>query len=132
MNIDTQVKYYYKQPKVVQVVKRLLLDPSAGIILISADSRDKLSNENEKIVKGIGYETKNTYQKFSQKRISGDGTVPYSSLNYCQFWKDDNEKQHIGPQVAIYELEKAEHREILQDDRLFEILLELLTCSNKE
>lgn len=36
---------------------------------------------------GIAYETSVTFQPLAEKRISGDGTVPYASLNYCSQWK---------------------------------------------
>jgi hypothetical protein len=36
---------------------------------------------------GAAYETPTTLQP-CRKRICGDGTVPYQSLNYCESWAD--------------------------------------------
>jgi hypothetical protein len=63
-------------------------------------------------VQGIGYETKDTVQGTLRSSTglhghrSGDGTVPYVSLNYCTEWRQDLE-------LRIEELEGVEHREIL-------------------
>lgn len=49
---------------------------------------------------------------------SGDGTVPYYSLQQCQVWKKD------GPcDVHIEEIDGAEHRAILADERFHDFLL---------
>ena len=63
-------------------------------------------------VQGIGYETKDTVQGTLRSSTglhghrSGDGTVPYVSLNYCTEWRQDLE-------LRVEELEGVEHREIL-------------------
>ena len=64
--------------------------------------------------KGIVYETEQTPQQCLKKstgilqKRSGDGTVPYSSLAWCKEWESE-----IPGMFRIYELSKAEHREIL-------------------
>lgn len=50
---------------------------------------------------------------------SGDGTVPYWSLNHVKSWENDCD-------VTIHELDGAEHREILADKRLHRILVDYL------
>jgi hypothetical protein len=61
---------------------------------------------------GIGYETKDTVQGTLRSSTglhghrSGDATVPYASLNYCNEWREELE-------LRVEELEGVEHREIL-------------------
>ena len=64
-------------------------------------------------------ETKKTPQEVAGgRKVSGDGTVPYWSLQHCKTWK--------GPKrdVTVVELDKAEHREILADARFHKALLD--------
>lgn len=49
---------------------------------------------------------------------SGDGTVPYFSLQQSQMWKNDE------CDVSVVELPEAEHRAILADERFLKILLD--------
>ena len=57
-------------------------------------------------------ETSKTKQSVAKKRqVSGDGTVPYWSLQHCKTW---NSKERA---VTVLELDKAEHRDILADSR---------------
>mmetsp|Transcript_10073 Transcript_10073/g.21646 ORF Transcript_10073/g.21646 Transcript_10073/m.21646 type:complete len:716 (+) Transcript_10073:79-2226(+) len=86
-----------------------------------------LPDEKAKISKNTGYkmsgglimETPNTAQKVSGGIIekSGDGTVPYWSLAHAKTW---NSKEC---RVTVKELDKAPHREILNDTRLHEGIL---------
>lgn len=73
---------------------------------------------------GIAYETANTKQRIAtmlgqqELFIAGDGTVPYASLAYCKFWNGvDNLK------VECRELEGEKHREILNSNTFFSVLL---------
>jgi len=50
---------------------------------------------------------------------SGDGSVPYYSLQQCQFWKKDG-----SCDVHIEEIDGAEHRAILADERFHSFLLD--------
>lgn len=72
---------------------------------------------------GIGYETKATPQKVLNGACrSGDGTVPYASLSYCQNWTN-----HIN--VKIDELEQCDHRDILKDKRFLRNVVKYI-CRN--
>jgi len=72
------------------------------------------------IQKGIGYETRTTDQSNCQYNVSssGDGTVPYASLSFPRRWKQlmDGDDTLEGPNVEIFEIKNAEHREMLSDD----------------
>lgn len=52
---------------------------------------------------------------------SGDGTVPYFSLQQCRQWQSET------CQVQVHELPHAEHRDILGDERFLEILVDYVT-----
>jgi len=52
-------------------------------------------------------------------QICGDGTVPYASLNYCAKWKDQMD-------LSIKEIPGIRHRDILDDIRFHEIVLDYL------
>jgi hypothetical protein len=61
---------------------------------------------------GVLLETPKTKQSVAKDRqVSGDGTVPYWSLQHCKTWKSKDRM------VTVVELEKAEHRDILADHR---------------
>lgn len=73
---------------------------------------------------GIVYETASTFQPSCGKKISGDGTVPYASLNYCSSW--------IGladapSSIEIVEVPGASHRSILKHNELMEMLIDTAT-----
>jgi hypothetical protein len=68
---------------------------------------------------GLMFETKHTKQTVAGGRcVSGDGTVPYWSLQHAKSWH--------GPscEVSVLELEGAEHREILADARFHQAVLD--------
>ena len=68
---------------------------------------------------GILMETSKTPQAVANGRqVSGDGTVPFWSLQHCQTWKAPDRE------VTVVELDKAEHREILADGRFHAALLD--------
>lgn len=61
---------------------------------------------------GVLMETSKTKQSVAKNRqVSGDGTVPYWSLQHCKTWNSKDQS------VTVVELDKAEHREILADSR---------------
>eukprot|EP00956_Cyclotella_meneghiniana_P032549 scaffold90081_cov79-Cyclotella_meneghiniana.AAC.1 len=84
------------------------------------------------IKKGLIYETSNSPQKVTNadgttttEFKSGDGSVPYWSLQHCRTWIDR------GPakcDVTVHEIDSVEHRAILNDARFHKILLDLLGC----
>merc|ERR1711879_310805 len=62
---------------------------------------------------GIGYETKNTFQPSARANKSGDGTVPYCSLNYGTYWEELSKESNIPlKNVRTTEIEGADHREM--------------------
>ena len=63
------------------------------------------------------------FENPAEEKQSGDGTVPYWSLNLIEKWRG-------SCHVSIEELEGAEHREILADKRLHQILVDY--CCSKE
>jgi hypothetical protein len=68
---------------------------------------------------GLMFETKHTLQTVAGgRRVSGDGTVPYWSLQHPKSWE--------GPscEVSVVELEGAGHREILADARFHKAVLD--------
>ena len=68
---------------------------------------------------GILMETNQTPQAVADGRqVSGDGTVPFWSLQHCKSWKAADRE------VTVVELDKAEHREILADSRFHAALLD--------
>ena len=75
-------------------------------------------NDGDHIIKkGIIYECG------SETETCGDGTVPYWSLSHVKSWETDCD-------VTVHELEGAEHREILADKRLHEILIDYCCQKN--
>ena len=54
------------------------------------------------------------------RRCSGDGTVPYMSMQHTASWNSPSMLSQV------VELEKAEHREILSDERLHRVLADYL------
>ncbi|KAL9180912.1 hypothetical protein ACHAXT_009717 [Thalassiosira profunda] len=59
------------------------------------------------------------------KRCSGDGSVPYWSLQFCRTWSRTCN-------VEISEIEGAEHRAILADSRFHKILIGYVTAAGEE
>jgi len=51
---------------------------------------------------------------------SGDGTVPYWSMNHCRSWKD-------SCNLKVFELQGADHREILADPKFHQIIIDYVT-----
>ncbi|KNC81831.1 hypothetical protein SARC_05868 [Sphaeroforma arctica JP610] len=76
--------------------------------------------DTHKCVDGTLYENKHTVQKQRDgtRKCSGDGTVTYQSLSYPLNW-EDNEKTT----VENHEFEDMEHRAMLADPRLHEVLI---------
>jgi hypothetical protein len=85
-----------------------------------------------KVKNGWGFEVPETPQpniKFftgQEGRRSGDGTVTYASLNFCEYWRKE------GVQVTVEEIEGAEHRAILNNRLFFRKLIEYIAEQRKE
>jgi len=121
INLPTEVGAIYKRKKIIaerkdKVKARFELDENAKL------PDDSLWVNDD----GILFETKDTPQTVVDEGIvtcSGDGTVPYWSLQHVNTWKDKCN-------VEVIELEGARHREILADERLHELLIDHVTIEN--
>ena|SRR3990167_11377547 len=71
------------------------------------------------------YETKLTFQPLARTNKSGDGTVPYCSLNYCSVWKEYAAEHNLPycQNVQIVEIEGADHREMLAHPAVFDSII---------
>ena len=115
INLPTEVGAIYKRKDTClsdgQLKNLYRLDAFAEL---APDSR----KEGYITKNGILLETKQTKQPMEENRaVSGDGTVPYWSLQHVKTWQ--------GPScdVSVVELDKAEHREILADSRFHKALV---------
>lgn len=94
---------------------------------------NKQASATHSINRGIILETSKSPQtviaadgKTVTQLKSGDGTVPYWSLQHCRMWPGQGLAKC---DVTVHEIDHAEHRAILNDDRFHKILLDLLGCS---
>lgn len=120
INLDTEVSYYFKKDQKNE--KRYDLDSAADKF-----NYEKIAGINPtglRISGGIGFETKNTFQPSARANKSGDGTVPYCSLNYGSYWEELAKEGNIPlKNVRTVEIEAAEHREMLSNPAVFEGIL---------
>ncbi|PRP78239.1 hypothetical protein PROFUN_13849 [Planoprotostelium fungivorum] len=107
INLKTEVTYFFKRDK-------------KGVFQL--DSEVNMELDGLTVKGGIGYETSSTTQSMSRfgGKASGDGTVPYISLNYPQFWMESNKNKDVS--IEMHEIQGAEHRNILQNKEFFAIL----------
>ena len=112
VNVETEVMTFIKK------------DNETLVTPFIVDLAAKDPNGYYTVKDGIAYETANTRQRIAdllgQKEvfISGDGTVPYASLAYCKYWNGVDNLQ-----VECRELEGEKHREILNSNTFFSVLL---------
>lgn len=129
INIDTEVGGVYRKVPVVTIGDnladhRFTLDTSASF----GSGDDAWAKENlltYKINDGIVYETQDTLQdipgKTEQRRVCGDGTVPYWNMVVPLSWKDKIET------LTVDELPGASHRAVVYDERLFALVKKYCT-----
>jgi len=111
VNLDTELLYFYKKatPDSVKLYSHV------------TDSFPGYKSRG-----GILFETSNSPQKCILDDTglagtrSGDGTVPYASLSFCKKWRSQI------PDLKITEVEKADHRQILNTPYLFKLLIEYI------
>lgn len=119
IDLPTEIGAVYRRRNIVQREDRLKclheIDPSARIESTEYEMKDGLIIETPRTPQSIEDE-----ESDSMVHRSGDGTVPYFSLQQCRTWKDNCE-------VEIVELPQADHREILGDERFLKILLDYVT-----
>eukprot|EP00804_Cyclotella_cryptica_P003693 CCRYP_016578-RB/>CCRYP_016578-RB protein AED:0.13 eAED:0.13 QI:241/1/1/1/0.75/0.66/9/1536/773 len=94
---------------------------------------NKQTSATHSINRGMIFETSKSPQnvitadgKTVTELKSGDGTVPYWSLQHCRMWQGQG---FAKCDVTVHEIDSAEHRAILNDGRFHKILLDLLGCS---
>lgn len=108
------------------IMPRYVMDKSAFLI-----DKDGFKKEYYEIDDGMINELPSTPQKDlltgNVVNKSGDGTVPYHSLQQPQVWKRDG----LCDEVRIEEIDGAEHREILINEKFHDILLSYVTGSYK-
>jgi hypothetical protein len=90
-------------------------------------------SKTHSISKGIIFETSKSPQSVITEDgtnitefKSGDATVPYWSLQHCRSWQG---RGLAECEVTVHEIDSAEHRAILNDERFHKILLEILGFS---
>ncbi|KAG7368984.1 lecithin:cholesterol acyltransferase [Nitzschia inconspicua] len=106
INLPTEIGAIYKRQDTCLTENRLES-------LYTPDRRSHIDTKTGySISAGVLMETPKTKQSVAKNRqVSGDGTVPYWSLQHCKTW-DSRDRM-----VSVAELEKAEHRDILADNR---------------
>jgi len=129
INILTESGAIYRKVPVVTIGDnvadcRYMLDTSARFRPTTINSKEeiraKLNQFSYKIDGGIIYETPQTLQdvpgETKQRRVCGDGTVPYWNLIHALSWKDKIDV------LTVDELSGAAHRNIVGDKRFFALL----------
>lgn len=133
INVPTEVGAIYRKVPVVTVGdnvadSRYMLDKSAMFpsdAEVLSDNRDdnmwaKSNLSSYKLQDGIVTETPMTLQNVpghkEQRRVCGDGTVPYWNMVHALTWKDDVDE------LTVDELDGAVHRDIIADERFFALL----------
>ena len=137
INYPTEVSAVYRRNSIKHLpnaanktcqFSELELEPT--FVLEVNAALDNVFSKTHIIKKGLILETSKSPQTVitadgtkSVEFKSGDGSVPYWSLQHCRMW------QGRGPakcDVTVHEIDSVEHRAILNDSRFHNILLELL------
>jgi len=129
VNLPTEVGCAYRRSPSVGISMSRERHTLDQLFMLDKEARLTKDSSNTHVIKnGLISETNKTPQKV--KRVghanethwkSGDGTVPYQSLQHCRAWEGSCD-------VTVHEIDSAEHRGILGDARFHKILLELLGC----
>mmetsp|Transcript_19140 Transcript_19140/g.40263 ORF Transcript_19140/g.40263 Transcript_19140/m.40263 type:complete len:564 (+) Transcript_19140:1081-2772(+) len=136
INTDTEVGAVYRKVQIVTIgdneadcryevdtsacfpTKKELFHGDEG--LRSDDSWCKKHLHSYKLEGGIVFETPDTLQdvpgETEQRKVCGDGTVPYWNMIHALSWKDKVEE------LTVDELDGASHRGIVGDTRFFALL----------
>jgi len=125
VNVLTEVSYYFKSN---WKKDGIALDSNAD--KLGGKKTAKTNPKGLEIQEGVGYEGKDTLQSIGGVQRSGDGTVPYCSLAYGTMWKEECEREGKEFEYQKFEIENAEHREILVDENFFFTFLDLV-CHKK-
>eukprot|EP00013_Stygamoeba_regulata_P028177 CAMPEP_0177648320 /NCGR_PEP_ID=MMETSP0447-20121125/10766_1 /TAXON_ID=0 /ORGANISM="Stygamoeba regulata, Strain BSH-02190019" /LENGTH=726 /DNA_ID=CAMNT_0019150955 /DNA_START=464 /DNA_END=2644 /DNA_ORIENTATION=- len=124
INKETECKYWFRTTK----------DTAKGGVLKIDTWANPPPEMGITYREGFGYENKDRPQRFAKMLgrpshcASGDGTVHYESLVYPEvFWKN----WPGGPQILSAEIPDCEHREMLKDQRFFDVLADYLTSDHE-
>jgi len=114
INIATEVIYALR-------LKTVRLDTRSLQTRFELDDDAKLvpGTSPYEMMGGIAYEMPNA------DRPSGDGVVPFDSMEHCKKWADSLE-------LRVEHLEKGTHREMLSDKRFHQVLLRALVPSSRK
>ncbi len=120
INLPTEVSGVYQRKRSVKLTYSTKKDLYVRQLTV-LDENAKLKGLDDRytIKSGIITETKGKAKK------SGDGTVPYWSLQHCRTWQGQGVKKC---NVKVYEIEGADHRAILNEKKFHKILLEVIGC----
>lgn len=120
INLPTEVSGIYQRKQSVRLSCTTNTDLSVRqLIVLDKDARLNNGLKGYTIKNGILSETKYKTKK------SGDGTVPYWSLQHCRTWQGEGVKKC---DVKVHEIEGAEHRAILNEAKFHKVLLEVIGC----
>ena len=130
INLPTEVGSVYSvQPGTIYSAVHNFFRLDRSVKLVQNDN-DQQRNKGYVLKGGILQETKKCAQIHcvtgETLTCSGDGTVPYWSLQHARTWQSDS------CNVQVDEIEKAEHREILADPRFHRILIDYVGGSIHE
>mmetsp|Transcript_19419 Transcript_19419/g.54554 ORF Transcript_19419/g.54554 Transcript_19419/m.54554 type:complete len:1295 (+) Transcript_19419:74-3958(+) len=120
VNLNTEVSYYFKKEKHDKIV----LDQSAE--RYSGKKHGVVNPRGLTISGGIAFETKHTFQPTIGAPKSGDGTVPFCSLNYPMHWAEIVKREELDMNIQVFEVDGAEHREMLDNEAVFDAIMELV------
>lgn len=122
IDLPTEVSAVYRRRNLAQKAGKMKclheVDTSARIHSDVLEIKGGLILETNKTPQTISASNKEESDSVVQR--SGDGTVPYYSLQQSRMWKGQCD-------VEIDEIPQAEHREILGDERFLNILLDYVT-----
>lgn len=131
INVPTEVSGVYKRNNCVRLTSLVHSEKDLCVtqLLVLDKSATLKGLDGYTIEGGIVRETKDSTQTIvdgTTETISGDGTVPYWSLQHCRTWQGKGVKTC---DVKVYELPGAEHRAILNEAKFHEILLDVIGCN---
>jgi hypothetical protein len=126
INLPTETSSVYQHKQCVKLSCTTRKDLCVRqLIVLDKNARLAKGLDGYTIKDGIIREIKVRSNGTTTKK-SGDGTVPYWSLQHCRTWQGEGVKKC---DVKVYEIEGAEHLAILHEAKFHKILLEVLGCS---
>jgi hypothetical protein len=128
VNLPTEISYFFKVNDDNPAYPQPELDTAQDSI-----SKKETRNINPAALEirgGIMFESKSTVQPaFDQKKISGDGSVPYASMAYAWKLKERSAALKaagkVAPEIEIVELDGVGHRAIMSADAVVAAIIDL-------